>query len=232
MRLQNKYTKFSKLSVLYKESPSRILKFHRTKWKKIQQLLFKNKTTNVLNSYKKVLLIKKWSAYKARYSEGVKLKKYFDCVFDQAFSILFFKKLKFLNKAKNKVVEYNTYLMRPEFRVDIFFWRLKFFSSCYEARRFINENKIRVNDKKIHPNYFLKKGDIISFDSTIYHKNFLLKTLLLNQINTNKFFSFIEIDYYTTTVVMLKNYRELNENDMSLFVNKFCNVTKIKTFID
>lgn len=226
MRLQKKYKNFSKLNAVFSRVPLRILKFHRTKWKKIQQLISKKIKKKNLFSCRHLLFTKKWIFYNSKYSFGVYLKKYFDCIFDKAFSLLFFKKLKFLNKKLKKNIEYSIYLIRPEFRIDIFFWRLNFFSSCYEARVFINNKKILINNKSVHSNYFLKKGDIISLKFFTCNNKLKLKSF-----NNFKIFSFVEIDYYTNTVVILKDYITLTEKDLRFFFDSFVDINKFKSFI-
>lgn len=89
-----------------------------------------------------------------------------------------------------------------------------------------------MNQKKIHPNYFLKKGDIISFDFLSFFKNSNFKNILLKNINNNKLLPFVEIDYYTNTVIFLKNYNQLTEQEMIFFVSNFLSITKFKSFIE
>ena len=120
MRLQKKYKKFAKLSFVFKEFPNKLLKLHRTKWKKIQQTLIKKNTGQLLNTTKTLITTKRWVSYKSKYSEGVKLKKYFDCLYDRSFSVSFFKKLKFLNKKLKKTLDLSAYFIKPEFRIDLF----------------------------------------------------------------------------------------------------------------
>jgi ribosomal protein S4 len=232
MRLQLKYKKFSKLSLIFKEIPCRVLKFRRTKWKKIQQLILKRKRKTIFWSAKTLLYTKRWYSYKLKYSTGVQLKKYFDCIFDKAFSLLFFKNLKYLIKKSDKILEYSVYLIRPEFRLDVFLWRLKFFSSCYEARKAINDSQIVINNNIKHPNYFLHKGDIIRFSSQMYHSTSNLRNLLSKKLDNIKFLTFVELDYYTNTAIILKNYNELTETDIMFFVSNSISTTQFKRFIE
>lgn len=234
MRFQNKYKKFFHLTLIFREFPKKILKFHQTKWKKIQQLNKNVTSKKIWSINKSVISTKFWLNNRQKYQIGLSAKRYFDCLFDQAFSIVFFKNLKNLNKKANLIIEQCTYLIRPEFRIDNFLWRFNFFSTRYEARNFINLKKIKVNGKVSHPNYFLKKGDIIFFDydNFFFDKNY--RNFLSKKINNNSFATFIEIDYYTNTIVMLKNYHELTENDIFFFVDyfQFYDVNAFKHFIE
>lgn len=234
MRLKKKYKSFSKLSLIFKDFPIRLLKFHRTKWKKIQQLFLSKKyltRKKVFWSSKILLYTKKWSRCKLKYLTGVRLKNYFDCLFDQGFSFLFFKNLKNLNKKLDKMLEYSIYIMKPEFRIDVFLWRLNFFSSSYHSKQSIFTKKITVNGENTHSNYFLKRGDIIYIDNSAYHFYNTFKHLSSSKSNKLRFFTFIEIDYYTNTIIILKNYYELTENDIRLYISNYSDVAKFKTFI-
>ncbi len=230
MRLQKRYKKFSKLTHIFKTFPKKILKFHRTKWKKIKELALKSKT-NLWNT-KTTLMTKKWSTYKLKYSRGVEVKTFFDCLLDKAFSTLFLKKLKNLNKKQDKNLDNVIYFLKPQYKIDMFLWHLNFFSSSYQARQVIKNKKITVNGKKIHPNYFLKKGDIIFFDSLFYHKECIFSFLLNKTLNNTKILSFIEIDYYTNTAIILKNYDELTEKNIVLYESQYFDVIKLKSFIE
>ena len=234
MRLKKRYKKFSKLNCIIKDFPTRLLKLHRTKWKKIQQLFLSKKytTKKIFWSSKFLLYTKKWSRCKLKYLNGVRLKNYFDCLFDQGFSFLFFKNLKYLNKKLDKTLEHNIYIMKPEFRIDIFLWRLNFFSSCYHCKQNISTKKIRVNGKTTHSNYFLKKGDIIHIDSSVYNIYNHFANFVNKKSHTLRFLTFIEVDYYTHTIVVLKNYNELTENDVRLYISNYSDVAKFKTFIE
>ena len=235
MRLKKKYKKFSKLNFIIKDFPIRLLKFHRTKWKKIQQLFLSKKyftRRKVFWSSKTLLYTKRWSRCKLKYLTGVRLKNHFDCLFDQVFSFLFFKNLKYLNKKMDKILEYSIYIMKPEFRIDVLLWRLNFFSCCYHSKQNISTKKITVNGKNTYSNYFLKKGDIIYVDNSTYHIHSHFKHLLSKKSNTLRIFTFIEIDYYTNTIIILKNYDELTENDIRLYVSNYIDVAKFKTFIE
>ena len=232
MRLQKKYKKFSKLMILFNEFPSRLLKFCKTKWKKIKQTISKKKIKSYFWSAKVLLFTKKWIFYKFKYNTGVQLKKYFDCLFDRAFSLLFFKNLKYLNKNLDRISEISLYLIKPEFRLDIFLWRLNLFSSCYQARQVINNSQIKINARCIHPNYFLQKGDIIFFPSELYHFNANFRNFLSKKLDNIKLLTFIEFDYYTNTFIILKNYNELTKKDMMFFLNNTINITQYKLFIE
>lgn len=233
MRLNKKYKKFSKLNIIHKDFPTRLLNFHRTKWKKIKQVLLNRPIKkNFFWSSKQLMYTKKWFRCKSKYLTGVRLKNYFDCLYDQAFSLIFYKNLKYLNKKVNKMLEYKIYLIKPEFRIDIFLWRLYFFSSCYHSKQGIITKKVKVNGQNVHQNYFLKKGDVINLELLSYYTENSFKYLLNKRLNTAHLCTFIEIDYYTNTIIILKNYNELTEDDIRLFIKNHTDVAKFKAFVE
>jgi ribosomal protein S4 len=109
-----------------------------------------------------------------------------------------------------------------ECRLDIFLWRLKFFNNIYECRKALDKHEILVNGRFLGWNTFLQKGDIIEVNSIFNAKAIRSKTFSLSFFN-----SFIETDYYTGNVVILKDLKELNLNDLSLFVPKRLNLDQI-----
>ena len=119
------------------------------------------------------------------------------------------------------------FLIKPLFRLDILLSRLYFFSSCYHARQFIQSGYVQVNDKKVKNNVLLKKGDIISFNLSKNQKNFDLSNLFTIHLNNNLFYSFVEVDHYTKTLIILKDLNEVSVDDLSLLITDFFDVYKV-----
>lgn len=198
----------------------------------MQKLLIKQK--KIKKSYfslKTVLFTRRWKFYKLKYKNTVLTKKYFKCLFDQALSQHFYKKIKSLNPKLNKLLNYLFFILKPEFRLDIFLWRLHFFSSCHQSRNAINNKQILINGKKTHPNYYIKKGDIVTFKCNNFFKQPIYKNnLKLSFVNTF-LMTFVEFDFYTNTIVILKNVNDLNENDIFLLNNSDLNISNINSII-
>ena len=131
---------------------------------------------------------------------------------------VFLKKEGFLNR--NYI--FKKLFLRTEHRLDIFLWRLSFFHNIYECRKALTGGKILVNGRNLGWNTFLKKGDIIQVNSIFNAKLIRAKTCSLSYFN-----SFVEVDYYTGLIVVLKNLDEINPNDLSLFVPKRLNIDGI-----
>jgi hypothetical protein len=74
------------------------------------------------------------------------------------------------------------------------------------SRQCINRGSVFVNNKIGQSNYFLKKGDILSFKiPTDLYKLNRYKIITKKFFNIRHFFPFIEYDYYTNSFIVLKN---------------------------
>lgn len=152
--------------------------------------------------------------------------------FNSCFSITFFKRL--INKTKNRTYNLSLFFIKPEFRLDLLLWRLKFFISPYLVRNAVRCSLINVFSKinyyslnSVHYNYFVKSGDLIQINT----KNFNFKNVLSHFVKSFYIPSFIEIDYYLNTIIILKNYNVLNNLDLNSAIKEpFC-LYKFKNFI-
>ena len=218
------YIKSNKIINLF---PNRIRYFHRTKWKK-----FISKNHSRIRRYKFVNLFFRTFARKKR--KFIRMQRYYkqsllekNCLlqkFDNSYKLSLLKKdlvksnsLKYSDILKLTLIKQNYYL-------NIFLWRLFLFTTANEASYYINNNFVQVNGVFVTPNYFLRSGDIITFkkDISFYlKKNFrsyrLLRTLC----------SFIEIDFYLLNVVVIKNFDEFTIDDICFFLSNPINVTSI-----
>ena len=218
------YIKSNKIINLF---PQRLKYFHRTKWKK-----FLNKNRHRVRRYKFVnLFFRTFARKKKRF---VRMRKYYkqsllekNCLFqnfDNSYKLLLLKKdllksnsLKYSDILKITLIKQNYYL-------NIFLWRLFFFKTTDEASYYINNDFVQVNGVFATPNYFLKSGDIITFRNNTFldlKKSFrrykLLRTLC----------SFVEIDFYLSSIVVIKDFDEFTNNDFCFFLTNTINVTSI-----
>lgn len=158
------------------------------------------------------------------YKETKILKKYLESLYGYPVKI----KRKQSPYVNYKIDAYRYYILRHWLRVDVLLWYLNLFPSTYETRQYINNQSILVNGKKIKGNYYLKKGDIITIDLNVnlnsYNRFTILKNKYVNDINI---FPFLEFDYFTNTIVVLKNYNELTYEDMSWLIDKNIQLTQL-----
>jgi hypothetical protein len=218
------YIKSNKITNLF---PQRLKYFYRTKWRK-----FISKNRYRIRRYRFInLFFRTFARKKKRF---VRMKRYYkqslldkNCLlqnFDNSYRLLLLKKdlLKSNNFKYSDILKLT--LIKQNYYLNIFLWRLLFFKTTNEASYCINNNFVQVNGVFVTPNYFLKSGDIITFkkDTFFYlKKNFrsykLLRTL----------YSFVEIDYYLFSIVVIKDFDEFTIDDFCFFLPNTINVTSI-----
>ena len=104
------------------------------------------------------------------------------------------------------------------------------FSSSFSARQSINNKQITVNNKFVAGNFFLKKGDIISFDSDSFLKINLSSNF--SRIYTQqKYCTFVEVDVYSQTLVVVKDLKDLTSDDFNFFINEYVDLKKFRDYI-
>lgn len=94
---------------------------------------------------------------------------------------------------------------------------LRFFSSNLEAKQFIASGVVRVNTKKVSNQFELSKGDVVTIDLDALRAVGSSK-IRKKHSKTRTVFSFIEVDYYTGSIVIIKNARELDLQDYALII--------------
>jgi len=211
MRFYRKYKDYCKIFYFFKKFPKlRLLKFKRSKWKKLQILLTKRKfkKRRFINILHIKLRYKRWEKLKASYAKALQLKRAVFKLFDNAVSLSFFKKFSLQKTCFNKKNLIINSLIYPLYQLDILLWKLNFFKSVFQAGQEINNKNILVNNKKISNNFLVKKGDIVTF-SNIFDEKLTIKTCEF-------LYPFIEIDYITKTVIILKDFSELSKEDLQL----------------
>lgn len=246
----NKYKSFSKriLDII----PSKILSFKRAKWLRSKKLAkrfsifrkrkkikyrFRNK---FISKFKKKLKKRK-KVRKVRCNYGVfvsrrkhiRVKRYFSyCLENNRILRQFFGLRKRLPRVvlRNKNFEfvYKKKFVKIFFKIEVLLWKLHFFKSTQEAVQNILHGKVLVNGLKVKPNYFLKKGDIVSFNTVFKSESFSNRRVLKSKFFIRKsLYPFIEVDFFTKTVILLKDETELSNKDMLLLIPFCFNVQKL-----
>lgn len=234
MRLRSKYKGYNQLAQVPERFALRILKFKNTKWKKIQTILsksLKNKKSFNENLSMKVPY-KMWEKINNYYKDGNKLKNLVFNLYDKAVSPSYFRSVFKTQSQSSKIKNmYLNLMIKPEFRLDILLWKLNFFKSSYHSRQAINENKITVNNKFVLGNFFLSKGDVVSFEKDFDVNLFNLQKNQNDNSLGDTVFSFVEIDYYSNSIVVVKDLKELTVDDFYLLIHESYNLLKIKDYI-
>lgn len=230
MRRVKKYKKYSNIRELSPYIPARISKFQRPKWKFFQKKLesvqkvqeyFVNPTVKKASS-------KYWEKSTDYFKDEIMLRRFLLNSFDSAIKLSNLKKKVKPSSSKITKSLLLNYLIKPLFRIDILLSRLHFFSSSYQASQFISNGLVKINGKKVKPNFFLKKGDIVTLDLSTFHNNLKFSTIFSRFLNNNLFYSFVEVDHYTKTLVILKNLDDITDDDLSLLITDYFEIYKLK----
>jgi len=199
--------------------PRRIKLFRRIKWK---QFISRNKYRIYRYKFKN-FFIRSFSKKRYRF---VRMKKYYkqsilqkirlQQIYNNAYHFKQTKKKLRTTKTLGYVDLLTNIMGRNLFYLDILLWNTYFFVSTYEARYNIEVGHVLVNGKKVKSTYFLKVGDVITFKNRIvnFRKNFKKYKIF------SKFHSYIEIDYYIPSIVIVKNFIDFNIDDYTLIFSR------------
>ncbi len=227
MRILQRYKKYSKnFFPLFSLPKEKILKFHRPKWKKVQKILLKKEKKIVFKNHSIVHnCLKRWDRQRSFFRTKLNLKKSFQNIFFNAVDNIYLKKL-FINKkfkTYSQIVQDS--LFKTEYRIDILLWRLNFFRSWFLTGNEIKNNIVLLNNRKLTFIHFLKCGDIV------YIPRCLLIKFLKKSTRPAIMYTFIEVDYYTNTIIIIKDLKYLNKKDFFLLTRYLYNVLDLKDYM-
>jgi ribosomal protein S4 len=245
MRFQNKYKSYDQSIQIFEKFPLRVLKFKNTKWKRIQKLLLSNfsktqkkkklkdgKSKKIRNNLFVKVDFKTWEKIKIFYQNGRKITNLIFNIFDQAFTNSELKVNLLGLKASGKILDvYRQTILKPEFKLSILLWRLNLFCSSFQASQAIDEKKVIVNGKAVGNNFSILKGDIIYLITENYKKNTNIRKSKIEFSFSDTVSTFVEIDYYSNLIVVIKDLKNLSEQDLYFIKPEFCNLKKIKDYI-
>lgn len=224
MRFLKKYKNFADNYVFINFFPrARLLKFKRPKWLKLKRLLEKkSKKKFLLNNFILKASLKRWDRIKFYYKEGLIIKRALSSFYDNSFSTATFKKFIKVKNTKLLLTLFINSLVKPLFKLDVLLWKLQFYNSIFEAKQAIVTNKILINLNFNKTKTWVAKGDIIQVNDLkkIYSNSGLL---FLN--------SFFEIDYYTNTIIVLKDPSDATKQDFIFLLRNFINMKKFFDYI-
>ena len=146
--------------------------------------------------------------------------------FDGQFSLSYFKKA--FKKPQTRCFSISSVFIRPEFRLDVLLWRLKIFSSVFYSKMAIRNKEVTVNNLHKNFDFYLAKGDVVKFSSL---KTYSLKKYFLKYFKVIFIPSFVELDFYTNTIVILKSFNNFKVNDFSSVIKEPLCLHKFKNYI-
>jgi len=137
------------------------------------------------------------------------------------------KNLKTLFRVKSRLFSDIQLFIKPEYRLDIVLWRLKFFSSVYLIKYAFKKNLILVNFSVIKQSIYLQKGDIVNVKFNTFSK---IKNNIETFLKIPHLYVFIEIDYYSQTFVIVKSYKSYLFKTFSNILRYPFNTVTLKNF--
>jgi len=199
--------------------PKKLVQTNKKSWKAYTSSFTLDKCKNLIveNSNKLIQLVpaRRWEFSKKTYKNGLELKRYYYHLFDFAIRNKVIKTNIHLLSKKYKQSLYLgslLYLVKPYFRADILLWSIGLLNSVYEARNYIFNKKILLNQQiKFHPNYILKSGDLLTFK--FFNENLTFKKIMLKKIVCSpQFFFFCEIDFYAKNLIIVNDLTNLRKS--------------------
>jgi hypothetical protein len=244
MRSLAKYTSYPKN--IPNVIPFKLLKFKSSKWKKIKKII-KNKikifkkrkqSSFFLKKRNRLLLLKKTRFF---FFYGFRIQKrtmpnfnkyYKNCLITNRIIRQLFsnRSLKFEISSKNYNICFANYFIKQFFKPEVLLSKLSFFNSSEEALQNLSNGSVLINFEKKKSNYILKSGDIITLSNKKINFFLFQKIIEKNYFFKRKFFSFLEVDYITGTIIILKDFSTLNSFDFNLFFTFFINIEQFKNY--
>ncbi len=224
MRKALKYNIYNKINLVSK-FPLRILNFKRPKWFFIQQSFKLKDNIDVENSFPLVDITKIMGSNKVLgrvdtlYRERMMNYSFLSAVLRHSVNL---KKLKANKNSKIRHQMYLTFFFNFYYKVCNLTYMSDMLTTSFEARQKIVSKSLLVNNSTASTSALLRKGDVISLSdntvniSKIYNKFDFNLSMLTN----------VEIDYYSQTIVLIKDSEELSAEDFYLLSLDFVNFDK------
>jgi len=210
--------------------PKRILKFKRSKWTETKNLL-KNRLINdtkITIENQNLISFSDPTKINVHISGAKYTRNYylFRCLtknkillkFENQFNFKFFQKI-YKNNSDIQEILLNV-VCKPLYNLFILLRELNFFISSYECREAIKNNKILINNKEVvlKRNIFVKGGDIILVQIDFAKSPSIKRNSIIGQTSI---LTFLEVDYYTGTIIITKDYDALDEEDLYLLMKDY-----------
>lgn len=230
MKKYYKYKIYLNNNFNLKRFPLRFLKFQKAKWFKFKQYLknkqytkrpFYIKNTSFINNLKIFNNKYKIKRRKNTFRNILSTKRLLYIIFNKAINIKYWRQLQQIKKWKH--LDYMlAFLIKPYFKVDVLLWNLDLFISTRAVKKAIKEKEIYLNNKILTKVTFLKKGDVLIIKSPYLN----IKKNKTKYLSDKKILSFIELDYYTNTITITKDFSQLTANDMQIIIRNLFTITR------
>lgn len=215
MRRIPKYKVYCSTKTFLVSCSRKVFGFKHSKWHGVKRIFRKSKRRSFYNFSKRSVIQNKMVRYKTSVKYLYLIRRCFKQFYDNAFTTKFIKKSYLRARSHSKfylLKFFSHFFVRMEYRLDILLYRLNFFSSIHESRNFIRSGVVTVNSNPTGFGYVVKKGDIIQLNHNIY----LSKEEIKKKLRFKVYVPYAEADYYTNTVVIVKNYFEVCSEELSV----------------
>ena len=210
----------------FRSKKFRKIRLNKTRYRQQKRQLYDYNVLFAVNKYVDHLSIAcnqhRVSRLKKTFTSKLHTRKYLFSIYDKSIKIASDK------KEKQRLNTVNAILTKPLFRLDILLWYLKFFVSVSASRQCINRGTVFINNKSSKSNYFIKRGDILTFKmpADLYKLNHFQK-IEKKFLDIRHFFPFMEYDYYTNSFIVLKSWNELTSNDLTILFSEYKNLKSV-----
>ncbi len=220
MKKINKYKLYNK-PVSLSRYPNRILKFKRPKWLKLKSLIQANTSTNNSRSFAIYDLLS------SKVNDGVwdKINKYHK---KKLLANLIFK-LQFKSKISSTKNLYNTRNLlldkyfKNYYQSGTLLHLLDYYSTKIQAQQKIHFGSLSINNSLSSVNNSLKKGDIL----TVLDSDIVLSKNLEKYSSDSSFLTYVEVDDYSQTIVLVKGLNDLTSDDFYLVNSEYVNLNNL-----
>lgn len=243
---QKKLKTIKMYGLIINNLPTKFLTFNGLKWQKIKDQLqrIKKKLEKKSNFKGKVKIRKKKQKWKKRFmrykknafivnplaklAKLVRIKKRVKSLqqknlFKRKLGLFFNGYKNTLNSKKaiiSKMAKIKNYLLKPYFHMNVLIWSLHFSPSRRSASQMIMNKK-----------HFVSTGKLLTKGNFFHLTKYYLKTLNAYKFSRgNNIWSMLEIDYYTSNLIVIKDLAELTLNDCYLQVGQYVSLFSISRF--
>lgn len=213
MRRVHKYKTYSRIDVSPK-FPTRLLNLKRPKWNSLKDdlkvILADQENFNLIDSDVVLGETFGWDRVSRTYKSRLEFYASLSARFDQSVRVRRLKSYKIVSRFDH----YVKHLAEGFFRATALLWAASFFKSTFEVKQHIDSLGIVLNGKSLKTNEFLESGDVIS----VVDNTFSLSSNLAKYSDNNQVLSFVEVDYYSQSAVVLKDVNNISEEDLNLLL--------------
>jgi hypothetical protein len=151
-----------------------------------------------------------WNRISRTYKSRLEFYSSLFAQFDQSIKIKRLKSYKTLGRFDN----YVKHFAEGYFKTTALLWASYFFKSTYEAKQSVDFSNVVINNGLGTSNEMLLSGSVVS----VLDKNFELKKNIMKYSENTQMLSFIEVDYYSQELVLIKDVNNISEDDLNLLI--------------